>query len=128
MLSRLARFATGLFAACALALTARAADAGTGSIAGAISSSQTRNALQGATVTIPSLNRTVLTDESGRFLISNVPPGVAEVIVSYTGFEEARQQVNVTSGGLAQVELQLKSSGVVQMAKPLCVKAKEETR
>jgi iron complex outermembrane recepter protein len=116
--TRLLRAATSLFVSLTLAaVSARAADAGTGSIAGSITSTATRNALQGAVVTIPSLNRSVLADEAGRFLITDVPAGTVEVIVSYTGFNEERQRVNVAAGAPTQLDLQMKSSEVITMQK-----------
>jgi iron complex outermembrane recepter protein len=113
---RLLRFATSLFATLALFCGAAMAQ-GTGTVSGAVTSAATRNALQGAAVTIPSLNRTVFTDEAGRFTIPGVPAGVVEVLVGYAGFNEGRQQVSVAGGGVAQVDLQLKSSEVVTMEK-----------
>lgn len=96
---------------------ARAAEAGSGSVAGSVSSSSTRNALQGAVVSVPSLNRSVLTDEAGRFFISNVPSGVTEVVITYTGFNEERQRVNVAAGAPTQLDLQMRSSEVLTMEK-----------
>lgn len=112
---RLLRFATSLFLLLASAVCAWAQ--GSGSISGSVTSADTRRALQGAVVTIPNLNRSVLTDEAGRFLISDVPPGAAEVVVSYSGFTETRQRVNVAAGAPAQVDLQLKTSDVLTMEK-----------
>ncbi|MDO8541840.1 MAG: TonB-dependent receptor [Opitutaceae bacterium] len=107
-------------------ISLRAADAGgSGSVAGAVTSTSTRNALQGATVTIPRLNRTVLTDEAGRFLISDVPAGVTELVVSYAGFNDERTQINVSPGAAAQVDLQLQSSDVITMEKFTVASVKE---
>src|SRR5512140_88880 len=109
---RMWRRAASLLPLLAFTVTAlHAAD--TGRIAGFVSSAQTRNALQGATVTIPRLNRTVLTDEAGRFLISDVPAGVTDLVVDYAGFSQERAQVNVGAGAAAQIDLQLRSSDVV---------------
>src|ERR1043166_5256905 len=83
---RLLRFATSLFASLALSATiARAADSGSGSIAGSITSASTHNALQGATVAIPALNRTEFADSAGSFLLQNLPPGPVELVISYAG-------------------------------------------
>lgn len=114
---RLLLLATSLVLTVHLASESAAAAAGTGTIVGSVSSSQTRNALQGATVTIPSLNRTALTDEAGRFFISDVPAGLTEVVVSYTGFNEERSQVSVNSGAAAQIDLQLRSSEIITLEK-----------
>jgi len=114
--TRLLRLATSLIAGLALAAGSLYAQA-TGSIAGSVTSTATGNALQGAVVSIPKLNRSVLTDESGRFLITEVPAGATEVVVSYTGFTEGRQQVSVGGGTAAQVDLQLKTADVITMEK-----------
>src|SRR4051794_25365482 len=93
--SRLVRklwpLSTSLLALSLLLLpVARAADSGGGSITGMVTSSRTHNALKGATVTIPSINRTVITDDSGSFILQNLPPGPLEVVMSYSGFTEER--------------------------------------
>ena len=115
--TRLLRVATGLLASLLLISTAARAQSGGGSITGSVTSSSTRNALQGATVSIPSLNRTVLTDEAGQFLIRDLPPGVVDLVVSYSGFTDTRQQVNVGTGAPTPLDIQLKSSDVIQMEK-----------
>src|SRR5687767_15963781 len=101
---RLLRFATSLFALIAAAVGSVVAQ-GTGSLTGSVTSDATRNALQGAVVTIPSLNRTVLTDESGRFLLADVPAGMVELLVSYAGFNDTRQQINVSATGATNVDV-----------------------
>src|SRR4051812_13185543 len=86
--------AVSLFAfAVSIAAGAHAATAGT--ITGSVTSTGTRNALQGATVSIPSLNRTEHTDSAGHFVISGVPSGTVDLIVSYPGFTESRKQVTL---------------------------------
>ena len=97
----------------ACGLTAFAAD--TGTVTGSVTSTGTRNALQGALVSIPALNRSVLTDESGQFTLINVPTGTAELVVSYSGFEDSRQRVSVSSGSTAGIDVALKSADVVTM-------------
>src|SRR5688572_4063603 len=105
---RLLRRATAVFAFFAVVGSVMAQ--GTGSLTGSVTSDATRNALQGAVVTLPSLNRTVLTDESGRFLLADVPPGVVEIVVSYAGFSDTRQQINVSATGATNVDIPMKSS------------------
>ena len=84
---RLLRFATSLLAFFAVGFASVAAE-GTGSLTGSVTSNATQNALQGAVVAIPSLNRAVITDESGRFVLTNVPVGMVELVVSYAGFND----------------------------------------
>jgi TonB-dependent receptor len=117
LFGRLLRTAMGLLAAATLAgLTLGAADAGTGSVAGTVTSKATRNALQGATVSIPSLNRSTLTDTAGSYLIPGVPAGAHDVVISYSGFKDLTQKVSVTSGGRASADSTLESSDTVVMA------------
>src|SRR5688572_22149536 len=95
---RLLRFAMRLFAFTALIQINWAADVGTGTIAGTVTSTSTRNALQGATVTVPALNRAEFTDSSGAFLLPDLPAGPVEVLISYTGFADERRTVTVRPG------------------------------
>ena len=102
-----------------LGLTVRsvtAADAVPGSITGSVSSISTKNALQQATVSIPGLNRTELTDSAGQFSFANIPAGVQELVVTYSGFTDLRERVVVTAGQSATVDLKLSNSDVVAMA------------
>ena len=102
-----------------LGLTVRsvtAADAAPGSITGSVSSISTKNALQQATVSIPGLNRTELTDSAGKFSFANIPAGVQELVVTYSGFTDLRERVVVTAGQSATVDLKLSNSDVVAMA------------
>ncbi len=110
------RFAAGLFALTTLlASAALAADAGTGTISGSVTSASTRNALQGATVTVGT--HTEVTDGAGAYTIANVPAGAAELVVTYPGFTEARQPVSVAAGGRTTADVSMKSSELVTMEK-----------
>jgi len=75
---RLLRVAMSLFVSAVLTLGAFAAD--TGRVAGTVVSKSTGNALQGAQVTVQ--GRSGFTDESGRFVIFDVPTGNAQVTAS----------------------------------------------
>jgi TonB-dependent receptor len=106
--------------------SARAADAGTGSISGTVTSTSTHNALQGATVSIPALNRTELTDSSGSFLLQNVPAGPVEVVVSYVGFGDQRTTVAVRSGETSRVETAMKPAESVLTMEAFTVATQRE--
>ena len=122
--SRLLRVATSLFVALSFAsLSARAQGAGT--VSGSVTSTATHNALQGALVSIPSLNRSVFTDSTGHFSISGVPAGAVDVVVSYQGFEEAREKVSVTTGSPSTADFAMKSSELITM-QPFTVESVKE--
>ena len=111
---RCARFATlvaGL--ACVfLSPIARAAD--TAVIAGTISNAATGNLLEGARVQVPSLGRTALADETGRYVLSGLPAGTHEILVTYIGLDSVRSQVVVAEGGRAERNFDL-TTGIYKM-------------
>jgi TonB-dependent receptor len=106
--------------------SARAADAGTGSISGTVTSTSTHNALQGATVSIPTLHRTEFTDSSGSFLLQNVPAGAVELIISYVGFGDERITVAVRSGETSRIETAMKASESVLTMEAFTVATQRE--
>ena len=106
-LSRLARFSAGLFLAALLSATSASAQV-TGSVAGAVVSTATRNALQGAVVSAPSLGRSELTDNSGAFLLQGLPAGNLELTISYSGFEDRKIPVVVRAGQVTRVDAEMK--------------------
>lgn len=111
---RLSRFAASLFVLLfGFALAADAADPGR--ISGAVTSKITGSNLQGATVSLPGLGRTVSTDSAGYFLIQDVPAGEVELVARYTGFDAETQTVVVAAGAATTVNLELQSSDVVVM-------------
>lgn len=113
---RLLLLATSLFVLLAFVSAASAADASRGAVTGSITSSQTRNALQGALVTVPSLNQTTFTDNAGSFTLQNVPPGPVDVVISYAGFAEEKRTLTVRAGETSTLDLAMKpSDGVIMM-------------
>lgn len=95
--------------------TVRAAPSDAGSIAGSINSTGTGNMLQGAVVSVPALNRTEMTDNSGAFLLANLPSGEVSIVVSYTGFDDARQTVVVRPGQVTHIDLALRPTPAITM-------------
>ena len=114
-LVRLLRFAISLFLLTAGVGLSSAIAQGTGTVSGSITSSATRNGLQGALVSIAGKNLSVFTDSAGSFTLQGVPAGAHELAISYSGFIETRERVNVSSGQVARVDLALKSSDTVTM-------------
>jgi len=103
--------ATALWAAL-LSHSALAAD--TGTITGNVSNLATGNMLEGAQVQIPSLGLRTLTDGTGRYVISNVPTGSHEVVVSYIGLDTSKMTVMVGAGGRAVQNFDL-TSGIYKL-------------
>lgn len=108
------RVAAHLLACLSLATISFAAEGG-GTISGSVSSTGTRNMLQGAVVSVPALNRQELTDSSGVFLLTNVPAGEVQLVISYTGFDDERRSVVVRSGATSTLDLELRPTPAITM-------------
>lgn len=94
---------------------AAASGAQPGTIIGTVISADTRSMLQGALVSLPSGAQT-FTDSAGRFILIDVPGGPTELKVTYTGFDEQRQPVVVTSSEAVRVAIELKATAVLMLA------------
>ena len=109
-----------LFSLFALALAllapsaARAAAAGSGVIAGTVSNTATGNLLEGARVSVPALGVEVLTDATGLYVLSHLPAGSHELVVSYIGLDPVRATVAVAAGQRASRNFDL-TTGIYKM-------------
>ncbi len=83
-----------------------------GFIAGRILDSADGSPLPGANVLVKGTLLGASTDLQGRFRISNIPPGTITVRVSYLGYESAEQQVSVSTGVTATLEVRLSQTAV----------------
>src|SRR6476661_6403016 len=84
-----------LMLACAATI---AAAAESGLVTGSVSNRTTGDRLEGAKVAVPQLGVSALTDNTGRFVLPDVPPGTYEVVASYVGLDSLRSQVSVGAG------------------------------
>ncbi len=94
--------------------SARAAAPAAGSITGNVSNLATGNLLEGAQLEIPTLGLKALTDNTGRYTLTAVPPGTHEVVATYLGLDPLRRQVAVTAGGRAVCDFDL-TTGIYQL-------------
>jgi len=78
--------------------TARAAEAGTGVVSGSVNNAASGNMLAGVRVEIAKFGLTALSDDTGRFVITNVPPGTHEIVARYIGLDPMKFEVNVAAG------------------------------
>ncbi len=98
-LARRLAFVAGVLLA-AFSLPLHAADNAT--IAGTVSNAATGNLLEGARIAIPALGRTAFADETGRYVLSGLPAGTHELVVTYIGLDTVR--VSVPVGAAARAE------------------------
>ncbi len=90
------------------------AETASGIVVGNISNAGTGNLLEGARVELPQLGLTALTDNTGRFVLSNVPAGTHELVASYTGLDPQRAPVTVAAGQRAIRNFDL-TTGIYQL-------------
>jgi TonB-dependent receptor len=108
----LMRSFVGLFLAfaCSLLLNAPAqaqtAGQGRGTITGRVTDSS-GGVLQGAKISVEPTGVNVVSDLQGQFLVNDLDPGSYTLTVTYVGFAEFTQTVNVTAGQVASVEAKL---------------------
>lgn len=89
------------------------------SITGSVRDARQNETLNGATVQLAGSEYFAVTDESGRFLIANVPAGNYTVVVRFLGFTPEERIINVTS----DTELSIELSPSVQMTEEVVVYA-----
>ena len=90
------------------------AQAGTGSITGAVSNQSTRLFLDRAEIKIDGTTRAVLTDRDGTYDFTGLAPGAYNLVVSYTGLDAEQRTVNVTAGAKATQDFAL-TSGIYKL-------------
>lgn len=107
-------FKTLVRSALALTITcwAFAAQSDTGIVNGRVFNAATGAALPNARISVPGTSFQTLTDESGQFSLRGIPPGEAQLVVSYLGLENQTAMVQVTAGGVAERDFDLVRAGV----------------
>ena len=78
-------------------LTERGRDFATGVITGTVSNAATGKLLQGARIEVPKIGLVTLSDETGRFVLSAVPAGTHELVVSYIGLDSVRSEMTIAA-------------------------------
>src|SRR5678809_80824 len=80
-----------------------------------------QNPLPGATVTIPSLNYTAVTNEEGMFRFKDMPIGSYRITISYSGFKEATLENLVVNTG-KEVVLTIAMENIVRTENEVIVR------
>jgi iron complex outermembrane receptor protein len=86
-----------------------AESAAAGTIAGSVSNVATRTLLAGATVEVPELGLSILTDATGHYELRGVRPGRHTVRATYPGLDPDGQSVAVPAGGRVDHHIGLRS-------------------
>ena len=83
-----------------------------GTITGVVLDEATQRPLSSVQVHIPSIQMGTLSNDSGRFLLLNVPAGVHTLRAEQVGYGSAEQSVTVASGQTLTVNLELGSVAI----------------
>lgn len=78
-----------------------------GQVSGAVYESSTGSVLPGANVVIEGTSRGVAADRNGFFLIPNLSPGTYNVKVSFLGYEDGLQEVQIEAGQTTKINFNL---------------------
>jgi len=98
----------------ALALVSPAYGGTTGIISGTVTDTATGEKLAGVNVIVKGTNLTTVTDETGYYVITNVPPGEHKVAASLVGYADAQmEKVSVLMDVTATVDFALEQSVAV---------------
>ena len=84
----------------------------TGTIGGRVVEATTQRPLAGAQIFVPGTQVGTLSGADGRYLLTGVPVGQAEVHASLIGYREASREVTVRAGELATVDIALDEAAV----------------
>lgn len=90
-------------------LNLHAQGASSGTVTGRVFNPRTSEYVRNAEVRIAGTTLQTVTGLGGSFRIANVPAGMAEVVVTYVGIEEARQSVQVAAGETSSLALEFSS-------------------
>lgn len=85
-----------------------------GTLTGSVSNHATGKFLEGAKVVITELQRTELTDGTGRYRFVGLPAGSYRVVATYTGLDEMTATAVVAASGVASADFEL-GAGVYKL-------------
>ena len=85
-----------------------------GGLTGVVSNTATGNLLEGVRIELLPAGVTTLTDNTGRYVISDVSPGSYEIVASYIGLDPMRRQTTVEAGRRTTVDFGL-TAGIYTM-------------
>jgi TonB-linked SusC/RagA family outer membrane protein len=84
----------------------------TGTISGQVVEQETRRPLGGVEVTVAATRLSAMTNEEGRYVLTNVPAGQRQVRVQLIGYGQATQNVNVVAGESVVADFTLTATAI----------------
>src|SRR5687768_1242775 len=89
--------------------TAGAAADSTGNVSGRVKNAASERYLNSAQLSVVGTDIVALTDETGTYQLTGVPPGPQTIVVRYSGLDEQRLNVTVPAGGEVALDVGLSS-------------------
>ena len=105
------RFCLGFLPLLFITSVLRSQSAATGTIEGRVFDARRGEYLEKARITVAGTKLEVLTDATGMYRLTNVPPGTVSVVVFYTGLGAQTDVVTVAAGGTAQHDVTFAGGG-----------------
>ncbi len=93
-------------------LSAGAVAAQTGTVTGTVTNSDNGQPLQGAQISVVGTSLGTLSQETGRYILLNVPTGRRTLRVEYIGYASTTVQVQVQAGQTATMNIELKPEAI----------------
>jgi TonB-dependent starch-binding outer membrane protein SusC len=125
-MSKLRLLFAALFAAALLPAGAMAQ--GVGTLSGQVVDQATQQPIPGVQIFLPGTNRGSLTNQQGRYLITNVPAGTVDVRATIIGYSSSTQRVTVQAGETATANFELATSAVAIEGVVVSAAGREERR
>jgi len=99
-------------------------------VAGTVRDEETGEPLAGAVVVMPDLNRITATDEGGRYVLLDVPPGPQHIMVRLVGHAQRALHALVPGRGQLDINVSLRSEpirlGTIEVRTPLSLPGLED--
>lgn len=105
------RLLTGVLMALAV-ITSQGLAQGTGTVSGTVIDQATRKPLSGAQVVVAGTSLGTITNQSGAFLMLNVPAGQRTIRVVLLGYAGDDRSVTVRAGETARVDLEMRMTAI----------------
>ena len=83
-----------------------------GTLRGTVTAAATGAALEGAQVSVPSLNMGANTMAGGAYEITGIPAGTHEVEIRLIGYQLTRREVTITDGGATRLDVALATMAI----------------
>jgi hypothetical protein len=112
-LTRIAYILLALFC-CYVTLLSEPRDPNLASLSGYVVDSTTKETLIGVSVYVKSANKGAYTNKLGYFSISDIPPGMQEVIISFIGYYKKNINIHFKKGETLRKDIELNPSSILK--------------